>query len=77
MPLITVKMWPGRSEAQKRAAAKSLLDAAVQSLGVPESAFTIIVEDIPKEEWESRVVKVDIEPKQELVMIREGKSTET
>ena len=75
MPLITVKMWPGRSEEQKRAAAEALLDAAVQSLGTPATAFTIIMEDIPKEEWDAQVVIPEIEPKADLVMIRQGVST--
>ncbi|MCL2548220.1 MAG: tautomerase family protein [Symbiobacteriaceae bacterium] len=77
MPLITVKMWPGRSEEQKKAAAEAILQAAVQAMGTPSTAFTIIIEDIPKEEWEETVVKPEIDPKEELVYIRQGVSVKS
>jgi len=75
MPLITVKMWTGRSEEMKKTAADAILQAAVEAMGAPATSFTIIMEDVPKEDWEEQVVKPEIEPKADLVYIREGVKT--
>ena len=77
MPLITVKMYPGRSEEQKVKAAKAIMDAAVETLGAPPSAFTIIMEEIEREEWSEKVAKPEIEPKSDLVYIRQGESVKS
>ena len=75
MPLITVKMWPGRSEEAKRIAAKAIMEAASQAMGTPPSAFTVIMEDVPREEWDATVVAKEINPKSDLVYIRQGEPT--
>jgi len=72
MPLITVKMWPGRDEEKKKAAALAIMKAASEALGTREEAFTVILEEIPTEEWQEKVVTPDVEPRKHLVYIERG-----
>ena len=75
MPPITVKMYPGRSDEVKQKAAQEIMQAAMQALDAPATAFTVIMEDIPREEWNEKVFVPEIEPNEDLVLIRQGKST--
>ena len=51
MPLITVSMYPGRSQEQKNEFAKALTEAAVQILKTKAEHVIVIFEDNPKENW--------------------------
>lgn len=72
MPLISVKMWPGRDEDAKKKLAQSLMETASQVLNTPATAFTVMIEDIAREEWEEKVTQPEIDPKPECVFIRKG-----
>jgi 4-oxalocrotonate tautomerase len=49
MPTVTVNMYEGRTLDQKRALAKNVTKAVMDSLGVPASAVTIWIEESKKE----------------------------
>lgn len=51
MPLITVSMYPGRSDAQKREFAKSVTESAARILGTSESHVIVIFEENKKDNW--------------------------
>jgi 4-oxalocrotonate tautomerase len=51
MPLITVSMYPGRSQEQKNEFAKALTEAAVQILKTKAEHVIVVFEDNPKENW--------------------------
>lgn len=51
MPIVRVEMWPGRSRECKEALAKAITDAVVDKLGCPTQAVTVVVEEIPRENW--------------------------
>jgi 4-oxalocrotonate tautomerase len=51
MPLITVSMYPGRTEKQKEEYAKAITKSAVEILKTKESHVIVVFEDNPKENW--------------------------
>ena len=71
MPYIAIKSYP-RDEATKQAAAERISALACEVLGCPESAITISYEEVAPADWEETVVKAEIEPKMEHVMILSG-----
>jgi 4-oxalocrotonate tautomerase len=44
-------MWSGRSEECKVNLAKAITDVVVEQLGCPKQAVTVVVEEIPRENW--------------------------
>ena len=74
MPFIHVRAWPGRDEDTKKKAAEAIVKSASESMGAPESAFTLIYEDVEREKWETDVVQTIIEPLRDKVFIDHGKS---
>jgi 4-oxalocrotonate tautomerase len=63
MPHLIVKMYPGRTEEQKKKLTMALTQAVIDSIGAPDDAISIAIEEIAKEDWEARVTRVDIAPK--------------
>jgi 4-oxalocrotonate tautomerase len=51
MPIIKVEMFAGRSREKKRALAKALTDAFVESCGGAPQSVQIIIADVDKEDW--------------------------
>ena len=60
MPHIDIKLFPGRNDEMKKAAAKKIVEAAATELNAPESAFSVAFTDIEKDVWNETVAdKVD------------------
>lgn len=51
MPILTVELFAGRTVEKKRELAKALTDAYVGVLGGNPKGITIILQDVPKENW--------------------------
>jgi 4-oxalocrotonate tautomerase len=51
MPIIKVEMFAGRSREKKRALAKALTDAFVESCGGTAQSVHVVIKDIDKEDW--------------------------
>lgn len=51
MPLITVSMYPGRTQEQKDQYAKEITKAAVEILKTKESHVIVVFDENPKENW--------------------------
>ncbi|MDE1861346.1 MAG: 4-oxalocrotonate tautomerase family protein [Thaumarchaeota archaeon] len=51
MPLITVSMYPGRTEKQKEEFAKAITKSAVDILKTKESHVIVVFDENPKENW--------------------------
>ena len=60
MPHVIVKLWPGKSEQQKRKLAEGVTQAVMTSLGYGEESVSVSLEEIPPGEWTERVYKPDI-----------------
>ena len=51
MPLITVSMYPGRTEGQKDEFAKAVTESAVRILGTKKDHVIVVFEEKPRENW--------------------------
>jgi 4-oxalocrotonate tautomerase len=51
MPLITVSMYPGRTEKQKEEFVKAITKSAVEILKTKEGHVIVVFEENPKENW--------------------------
>ncbi len=51
MPLITVSLYPGRSQEQKADFAKTITKSAVDILKTKENHVIVVFDENPKENW--------------------------
>ena len=51
MPLITVSLYPGRSEQQKEDYAKAITKSAVDILNTKENHVIVVFDENPRENW--------------------------
>lgn len=51
MPHVTVQLLDGRTSDQKRAAAKAITDAIVETLGAPRESTVVVFQDISRDSW--------------------------
>jgi 4-oxalocrotonate tautomerase len=60
MPHIIVKLWKGKSEAQKKKLAEELTQTAMSVIGSGEESFSVAIEDIDPNDWKENVYLPDI-----------------
>jgi 4-oxalocrotonate tautomerase len=51
MPIVNVALYAGRTDQQKADLAKAITKAISDTAGVPDSATTIIFQDVEKASW--------------------------
>jgi len=51
MPLITVSMYPGRTQRQKDDYAKAITESAAEILKTREEHVIVVFDENPKENW--------------------------
>lgn len=51
MPYVTVKMFEGRTDEQKRALCKKVTEAVVETTGAPAEAVVVFIEEMQKENY--------------------------
>ena len=73
MPFIHVRAYSGRDLETKQKMAQAMVKAASESMGAPETAFTVVYEDIERETWEETVAKPIMEPLRDKILIDHGK----
>ncbi len=61
MPHIIVKMYPGRSEQQKRQLADAIVKDVVAIAGGSEGSVSIAIEEIAPADWTEKVYKPEIQ----------------
>lgn len=62
MPHIVVKMYAGRSEAQKAKIAEALTRALMAADGCAERSVSVAIEDVPPADWGRAVYDAEIAP---------------
>jgi 4-oxalocrotonate tautomerase len=62
MPHVVVKMWAGKSEAQKTALAQAMVEALKATLGSSDSSISVAIEDVAPEAWMAQVYEPEIAP---------------
>ena len=70
MPHIVVKMYPGRDETIKENFCEKLIELTMDALKVPDKAVTVMIEEIPKELWETQVREPEINKNEENVFVK-------
>ena len=74
MPFIHVYAHSGRDMETKKKAAQAIVKAASEAMGAPETAFTVVYQDIEREAWDKEVAQPIIEPLRDKMLIDHGKS---
>ena len=72
MPHVIVKLWPGRSEEQKRAMAAKVTAVIKETLGATDDYISVGVEEITSGEWPKAVYKPDIVDKADTLYKKPG-----
>lgn len=71
MPYIAIKAWP-KDDAIKKQVVEEINQVFLKHWGCPQEAITISVEEVAPENWEDTVVKPEILPKADKMMILSG-----
>jgi 4-oxalocrotonate tautomerase len=61
MPHVIVKLWPGKSEAQKTRLAKAIVKDVMSALHYGEESVSLAMEEVKPKDWAEKVYKPDIE----------------
>lgn len=72
MPHVNVKLWPGRSEDQKRELTERIVAALKDTMDASESYITVAIEDVPSDVWPKQVYKPEILDKQDKLYKKPG-----
>jgi 4-oxalocrotonate tautomerase len=51
MPVVTVQMWTGRTQTQKKALVRAITDAMVEHAAAKPANLHVIIQEVPKENW--------------------------
>ncbi|WP_319582536.1 tautomerase family protein [uncultured Pseudodesulfovibrio sp.] len=74
MPHVSVKLWPGRSEEDKKRLAEAIADDVVRFTGASPASVSVSIEDIPSNEWKERVYDPEIRDKADILYKKPGYS---
>jgi 4-oxalocrotonate tautomerase len=71
MPYIAIKSFP-KDQATKEAVIEKINEVFLELWGCPQEAITISIEEVAPADWQEKIVKPEIEPKKENMMILSG-----
>jgi 4-oxalocrotonate tautomerase len=60
MPHVIVKLWPGKSEDQKRRLADAISKDVMNILNYGEESVSVAIEEVSPKSWAEKVYKPDI-----------------
>lgn len=60
MPHLNVRMYAGRSDAEKRELADRLTQVVTETLGYGDEAVSVAIEDVAPKDWMDGVYRTDI-----------------
>ena len=72
MPHVIVKLWPGKSEGQKRRLAERIAQDVMDVLGYGEESVSVAMEEVEARDWAEKVYKPDIVNKPEQLYKKPG-----
>lgn len=75
MPHVVVKMKAGRPEELKQRLADQIAQTIASVLGSPNSSISVAMEDVPPDDWTSRVYDAEILPNWDRLYKKPGNST--
>jgi 4-oxalocrotonate tautomerase len=62
MPHVIVKMWPGKSEEQKRELVDLITRDLMATLKSSDASISVAIEEVDRDDWFEQVYRPDIEP---------------
>lgn len=71
MPYIAIKAYPKDAETKKKLVEK-INEAFLEVWGCPPEAISISLEEVKPEDWEDKIVKLEVEPNKDKMMIFSG-----
>jgi 4-oxalocrotonate tautomerase len=72
MPHVIVKLWPGKSEQQKRRLAQAITDEVMKVLHYGEESVSVAFEEVDANDWAARVYQPDIVRKADTLYKKPG-----
>ena len=72
MPHVIVKLWPGKSERQKRKLADEITKAVMSTLRYGEESVSVAMEEVKAADWTDKVYKPDILAKRDTLYKEPG-----
>jgi 4-oxalocrotonate tautomerase len=63
MPHVTVKLWPGKSEQQKKKLAAEITKAVMNTLDYGEDSVSVGIEEVDVKDWMEKVYNPDVRAK--------------
>jgi len=60
MPHVIVKLWPGKSEQQKRRLAEAITQDVMKVLTYGDESVSVAIEEVSARDWAEKVYKPDI-----------------
>jgi 4-oxalocrotonate tautomerase len=72
MPHVIVKLWPGKSESQKKKLAERITSAVCDVLGYGEESVSVGFEEISSNDWMEKVYRPDIEQRAQTIYKKPG-----
>ena len=76
MPFIHIRTFSKKDLEIKQQTAQAMIKAASESMGAPETAFTVVYEEVERDNWESDVQNAIIEPLRDKMVVENGKLCE-
>jgi 4-oxalocrotonate tautomerase len=74
MPHVSVKLWPGRSEQQKKRLAEAIAEDVVRIIQCGEESISVSIEEINPEDWKKKVYDPEIRGNMDKLYKRPGYS---
>jgi 4-oxalocrotonate tautomerase len=72
MPHVSIKLFPGRSEAQKAKLAEQVTAAVMSAIGSSESSISVTIEDVAGSMWTETVYNPEIRDKADVLYKKPG-----
>ena len=72
MPHVTVKLWPGKSEQQKKKLSAEITKAVMSTLDYEEESVSVGIEEVDAKDWMEKVYNPDIRAKPKTIYKKPG-----
>ena len=72
MPHVVVKLWPGKSEEQKRTLAREITQAVMTTLSYGEESVSVGIEEVDAKDWMEKVYNPEIRAKPKTIYKKPG-----
>ena len=72
MPHVIVKLWPGKSEQQKKRLALEITQAVMTTLSYGEESVSVGIEEVDANDWMEKVYNPEIQAKPKTIYKKPG-----